>query len=66
MDNFSWGQDPVFPGHFLGVEPVQPPVTDIVFDRITSILQFKLQRSVGDPRVFLGQIQLEFVAKEQS
>ena len=30
MNHFGGGQDPVLPRHLLGVEPVQPPVTQVI------------------------------------
>ena len=63
VDNLGGRQDPVLPRHLLGVEPVQPPVADVVLDRVGSVIQLELQRGVGDPDVLLAQVELQLVAE---
>ena len=63
VDNLGGRQDPVLPRHLLGVEPVQPPVADVVLDRVGSVIQLKLQRGVGDADVLLTQVKLQLVTE---
>ena len=66
VDNLGGRQDPVLPRHLLSVEPIEPPVTNVVLDRVASVIQLELERRVGDPDVLLAQVKLKLIAEYES
>ena len=48
----------------LYTAPVEPPVADVVLDRVCAVVQFELQRRVRDADVLLAEVQLQLVPKQ--
>ena len=66
VDNLGRRQNPVLPRHLLRVEPVEPPVGDVVLHRVAAVIQLELERRVSDADVLLAQVKLQLVAEYES
>ena len=66
VNNLGGRQNPVLPRHLLRVEPVEPPVGDVVLYGVASVIQLELERRVSDADVLLAQVKLQLVAEYES